>query len=151
MDTELTVRSYDDPVVLELVAEMAEDLARHYGPASYPPQDPGDWSPPVGLMVVVTVEGSAVGCGGFVRHDERTAELKRMFVRASARRRGLARRLLRRLEIEAKSIGYTRLILETGVPQVEARGLYLSEGYRQVPCWPPHDVDPTSLCFAKDL
>jgi GNAT superfamily N-acetyltransferase len=149
--TELRSHSYDDPVVLELVQEMADDLAHLYGPASYPPQDPKDWSSPLGCMAVVYSEGVAVGCGGFIRHDERSAELKRMFVRPAARRRGLARRLLRDLEGQARSLGYERVVLETGAPQVEARELYLSEGYRQVTCWPPHDVDPTSMCFAKSI
>jgi GNAT superfamily N-acetyltransferase len=102
-------------------------------------------------MVVVALDGAAVGCGGFIRHDQRSAELKRMFVRPSARRRGLARRLLGELESTARRIGYDRLVLETGVEQTEAGRLYLSEGFLQIRCWPPHDTDPTSVCFAKDI
>jgi GNAT superfamily N-acetyltransferase len=151
MATETKVRSYDDPVVLQLVQEMADDLARHYGPASYPRQDPRDWAPPSGGMLVAYDNDEAVGCAGFVRHDETTAELKRMFVRPSGRRQGMARRLLHDLESEARSLGYRRLVLETGTPQVEARHLYRSEGFRPIACWPPHDADPTSVCFAKLL
>jgi GNAT superfamily N-acetyltransferase len=145
------IHSYDDPIVLDLVQEMADDLARRYGPASYPPQDPRDWAPPTGAMFVVYSGGVAVGCGGFIRHDETTAELKRMFVRPSERGRGSARRLLHDLESEARSLGYRRLVLETGNQQVEAHHLYRSEGFRPVACWSPHDEDPTSLCFAKTL
>jgi GNAT superfamily N-acetyltransferase len=149
--TETNAHSYDDPIVLQLVQEMADDLARHYGPASYPPQDPGDWAPPVGGMFVVVTDGVAVGCAGFVRHDATTAELKRMFVRPSERRRGTARRLLHDVESEARSRGYRRMVLETGTRQVEAQHLYRSEGFSQIPCWAPYREDPTSLCFAKML
>jgi GNAT superfamily N-acetyltransferase len=151
MATETKIHSYDDPIVLELVQEMADDLARHYGPASYPPQDPRDWAPPIGGMFVVYTDGLAVGCAGFIRHDETTAELKRMFVRPSERGRGSARRLLHDLESEARSLGYRRLVLETGTRQVEAQHLYPSEGFRRVACWSPHDEDPTSVCLSKSL
>ncbi len=151
MATETKAQSYDDPIVLQLVQEMADDLAPQYGPASYPPQDPKDWAPPVGGMFVAYVEGVAVGCAGFIRHDEATAELKRMFVRPSQRRRGTARRLLHHLEFEARSRGYRRLVLETGTQQPAALQLYRSEGFRMIACWPPHDEDPTSVCFAQDL
>ena len=41
--------------------------------------------------------------------------------------------------------------LETGTRQPEAIALYESSGYARVPCFPPYDDDPLSVCFAKPL
>ena len=56
---------------------------------------------------------SAVGCGGLAFEDG-FAELKRMYVRRTARGRGIAQAILARLEQEARAKGATRLTLETG-------------------------------------
>jgi GNAT superfamily N-acetyltransferase len=61
------------------------------------------------------------------------AELKRLFVRALYRRRGLARVLLATAENRALELGYRQLILETGSKQPEAVALYQAQGYQ------PHD------------
>ncbi len=151
MDAEIRLLPYGDETVQRLVQEMADDLAVLYGPASYPPQDPSKWAPPDGVMLVVYVAGEAVGCGGLIRHDARSAELKRMFVRAGHRRRGRGRLILTALLAEAARLGYERVVLETGVPQEAARQLYLAEGFQEVRCWPPHESDPTSVCYARSL
>ncbi|HLH45760.1 MAG TPA: GNAT family N-acetyltransferase [Acidimicrobiales bacterium] len=151
MGRDIRARRYDDPEVQRLVVEMAEDLARFYGPGTYPPQDPDDWAPPRGAVVVAYDDGEAVACGGLIRHTGDSAELKRMFVRPSHRRRGLARSLLAALEAEAGRLGYERVVLETGAAQQAAQELYRTCGYSRVACWAPHDADPTSVCFAKRL
>jgi hypothetical protein len=89
--TETKAHSYDHPIVLELVQEMADDLSQHYGPASYPPQDPNAWAPPMGGMFVAYSDGLAVGCAGFIRHDDTAAEVKRMFVSPNLRSATLER------------------------------------------------------------
>jgi GNAT superfamily N-acetyltransferase len=113
---------YDDPVVLHLVQEMADDLAPYYGPGSYPPQEPRQWTAPLGAMIVAYVDGGAVGCGGFVRHDDETGELKRMYVRLAMRRKGIGRQILHDLESRANLFGYRRLIrravCRTNMPKV---------------------------------
>lgn len=143
--------SYDADVTQMLVQEMADDLAQYYGPASYPAQDPSLWAAPDGAMFVVYMTGEPIACGGLLRRDASTAELKRMFVRPSYRRTGVARKLLTALETEAERLGYVRIVLETGVAQLAAQALYLAAGYKASPCWPPHDDDPTSVCFSREL
>jgi GNAT superfamily N-acetyltransferase len=54
-----------------------------------------------------------------------------MYVVPAARRRGIARQTLRRLEVEAELLGAHELRLETGSRQPEALAMYQSEGYRE--------------------
>jgi putative acetyltransferase len=76
------------------------------------------------------VDGAAVGCGGVAFYDG-FAEVKRMFTRPTARRLGVAAAVLRRLEGEARSAGYSILRLETGLYQAEAIAFYLRAGFEQ--------------------
>jgi hypothetical protein len=43
-------------------------------------------------------------------------------------------------------------VLETGTAQLATQG-FLHDGLatRKIPCWPPHDADPTSICFGRHL
>ena len=76
------------------------------------------------------LDGVAVGCGGVAFYDG-FAEVKRMFTQPTARRQGVAAAVLRHLEGEAKSAGYSVLRLETGVYQAEAIAFYLRAGFEQ--------------------
>jgi len=43
------------------------------------------------------------------------------------------------------------LVLETGVFQEEAIGLYLGAGFTQVACWGEYATAATSVCYEKQL
>ena len=79
------------------------------------------------------------------------AEMKRMFVRAEARRAGLGRRLLDALEDAARLRDIDRISLETGIKQPEAIGLYRASGYQDCPPFGSYNDDPLSLFMTKRL
>ena len=95
-------------------------------------------------------DGRPVCCGGLrPLHDSGVAEIKRMFVSATARGRGHGRTLLAELERLAQGAGCTRVRLFTTEVLVEARALYESAGYRVVGTVP--DGDRTDLWLEKPL
>jgi drug/metabolite transporter (DMT)-like permease/GNAT superfamily N-acetyltransferase len=87
---------------------------------------------PDGSFLVVYDDDRAVACAGLRRLPDGSAEVKRMYVVPDARGRGLGRRLLERLEDEARVLGYARLRLDTGAQLTEAQELYRSAGYREI-------------------
>lgn len=91
----------------------------------------------------------ATACGGFKFYDQTTAEIKRMFTHPQARGKGIAKVLLDELEIWAKSAGFDRLILETGIRQEAAIALYRSAGYVIIENYGPYIGVSDSLCFQK--
>jgi putative acetyltransferase len=107
--------------------------------------------PELEFYVARDADGRAVATAGFLRLDGTRAELKRMYVDPPARGRGLASDLLDRLEAEARSIGCTELVLETGPAQREALALYRASGYRQIPNFGPYVGAELSLCMTKAL
>ena len=95
-------------------------------------------------------DGRAVCCGGLrPLHDSGVAEIKRMFVSATARGRGHGRTLLAELERLAAGAGCTRVRLFTTEVLVEARALYESVGYRVVGTVP--DGERTDIWLEKPL
>lgn len=110
-----------------------------------------DFAPPGGTFVVGWEDGEPVACGGVMRYDETTGEIRRMYVAPSARGRGLSRLLLAALEDEARELGYELVRLETGDRQPEAIKLYVSSGFEPIPRFGPFVDDARSVCFEKRL
>ena len=105
-----------------------------------------------GAFVIAYLDGLAVGCGAVRRLDEATAELKRMYVDPSVRSRGIGRALVEALEREARLLGVTRVVLETGTRLAPAIKLYEGMGYGRIPLFGEYLSSPdTSLCFGKSL
>lgn len=142
---------YGDDVTATLIAELQGEMTVRYGTPDSTPVDPAQFDPPDGAFVVARLGRHPVGCGGLRRHDERSAELKRIYVRPTHRRRGLASALLAELEARAHSAGYRRLVLETGAVQPEAIALYERHGYTPVAGFGHYADAELSLSFARDL
>lgn len=84
--------------------------------------------------------------------DEDTAELKRMYVDPQVRGRGIGRALLEALEREARALGVTTVVLETGTRLAPAIKMYEAAGYVCIPLFGEYLSPPeTSLCFGKSL
>ncbi len=143
---------WPDPDLQRLVAaQKAEIDARYTGTEEVADVDAAT----VKGAVLAKVDEVAVACG-ILTHPvpsfaENTAELGRMFVDPGHRRQGIAKELLRELEAIAVELKLEQLVLETGIKQPEAIGLYTSEGYRIIDNYPPYEDSPESRCFAKAL
>jgi putative acetyltransferase len=105
-----------------------------------------------GAFLLAYLDDMAVGCGAVRRLDEATAELKRMYVAPTVRGRGIGRALVEALEREARLLGVTKVVLETGTRLASAVALYQKTGYTPIPLFGEYLRSPdTSLCFGKSL
>ncbi len=141
---------FDDPVAVEVHERYLQDIIDRYGG---PPGclAPATFEGPAAGFFLAWIDGVPGGCGGFRRHDEGVAEIKRMYVEPTARGRGVARALLARLEEAARAAGYRELWLETGTRQPEAIALYESSGYTPIARYGEFKADERSRCYAKRL
>jgi GNAT superfamily N-acetyltransferase len=145
-----------DPLHLQALALLAEAAreARGLYPELFADGSPAPTNTPLGEREVYLLawrEGVAVGCGALRRLNGQRGEVRRMFVTQQARREGVGRALLARLEADALALGYRRLLLETGLQQKPAMALYRAGGWRRIPPYGNFVGDPTSVCFAKTL
>jgi ribosomal protein S18 acetylase RimI-like enzyme len=79
------------------------------------------------------------------------AEVKRLYVRPSARGRGVARQLMEEFEKVAAANGFREICLETGLRQPAAIRLYESLGYQPIAKFGEYKDEPLSVCYAKIL
>jgi putative acetyltransferase len=150
---ELRIEARDPlgPEALFLLHEAALEARRLYpdlidSAAPMPtnqPLRPGD------IYLIAFLDGNPVGCGALRKQDDGTIEVRRMYVLRQARRTGIARAILVRLEEEACHFGYETLLIETGNRQHPARSLYESYGFTRIPPFGPYVNDPVSVCYSK--
>ncbi|KIU49312.1 GNAT family N-acetyltransferase [Bradyrhizobium sp. UASWS1016] len=139
------------PEVRQLIAMSDDYLVALYPSASNHLVGVVALAAPSAVFLVARVDGEALGAIAFRPIAPDHAEMKRMFVRADARGRGLGRRLLEALEDAARSRQITRISLETGIRQPEAIALYRASGYRECPPFGSYAPDPLSLFMTKHL
>lgn len=142
---------YSDPVVRALETELQQEYIERYGDPDDTPVEPDEFTPPTGRFLVGFIGNEPVATGGFRRHDDGVAEIKRMYVSLEHRGDGHARRLLAELEAQAVDAGYRRVVLATGLRQPEAISLYDSSGYRPVEPFGHYAGADLARFFAKDL
>lgn len=100
-------------------------------------------------VVVAYHENEFVGCGALRHYSEGTVEIKRMYVLPECRGKGIASKILTELEQWALELHYKKCILETGIRQLEALGLYPKMGYKVIPNYGKYDGQKSSVCFEK--
>jgi len=105
-----------------------------------------------GVTVFVARAGAdAVGIAALVDGGDGSGEIKRMFVRGSARGRGIARALLAAIDGAALARGIRTLQLETGPEHVAAIALYQASGFGVIPNFGQYVGDKFSICMEKLL
>lgn len=99
---------------------------------------------------VARYEGQPLGCGA-LRIAGAEGEIKRMFVLPLARGLRLGRRILERIEAQAREEGVVWLRLETGIHQEAALALYRAAGYCDCGPFGDYGPDPLSVFMEKFL
>ncbi|MFN3576082.1 MAG: GNAT family N-acetyltransferase [Tabrizicola sp.] len=119
-------------------------------PELFPLPDPGAdrYRPPHGRCLVAWSDDLPVGCVALRPLDATTAEVKRLWVHASARGQGLARRLMAAVEDEARAMGLTALKLDTNSALTEAIALYRQTGWTDIA---PYTGAPADTWLGKTL
>lgn len=100
---------------------LAEEIERI--PDYYAPDGWGFW--------VAEADGEVAAMYGLegLPDDPGAVEIRRMYVAAGYRRRGIGRTLMAHAEDMARDMGYERIVLSTSALQPQAKALYEATGY----------------------
>jgi GNAT superfamily N-acetyltransferase len=88
---------------------------------------------PGGCFALASREGDFVGCGGIRRFDDRTCEMKRLYVQSSAQGHGVGRLIVQFLIDRARLLEYEAMLLDTLPAMISAQSLYRSLGFEPIP------------------
>jgi putative acetyltransferase len=141
--------------VRTLIGELDRTLAQKYSPEEQHGLSLEAIFEPHVRFFLARLDGVLVGCGGVAFFDA-FAEVKRMYVRESARGRGVAQTLLAHIEVEASTGGHRVLRLETGDRLDAAIRLYERAGFHRCAVFGDYaSMEPrsiaASLFFEKDI
>lgn len=118
--------------VAAYLRELDEIFATGFDPEQAA-QDELEFTGDRGLFLVGRSGVEVVGCGALRWLEPGVAEIKRMWVNRDWRGRGVAQRLLTRLETEAARHGRPVVRLDTNAELTAAIAMYRRSGYREVP------------------
>jgi len=113
---------------------------------------PGRYAPPEGALLLAWGEArEALGCVA-VRPLEgrRICEMKRLYVRPSARRLGIGEALVAAVIEAAEALGYGEMRLDTLPSMAAAAALYGRFGFAPIPAYYANPI-PGTLYFGRKL
>jgi DNA-binding MarR family transcriptional regulator/GNAT superfamily N-acetyltransferase len=112
-----------------------------------------DYDPSAERCWIAEKDGKAVGSVFVVRHDAETAQLRMLYVDASARGLGIGHRLVDECLRFARGVGYKRMMLWTNDILTDARKIYEKAGFTLVEEEAHHSFgkDLVGQIWARDL
>ncbi|WP_298857057.1 GNAT family N-acetyltransferase [uncultured Sulfitobacter sp.] len=136
IDAQITETFYPVPKYTALMDTIATEHAR-----------------PKGIILLATLDNQPVGCAMTHALDAHSAEIKRLYVAPHARGHGIARKLVTACMEQARTDGFTRILLDTSVTLIPARALYTAMGFSQRGPYQniPADVLPHLVFFEAAL
>ncbi len=136
MALQILTSRFKDGIASELSRRYYAEISARIG-ADFTGEDvahatAADFEAPAGVFLVAYDETKPVGCGGLRRIDDRTAEIKHLFVDPTHRGKGVGSALITALEEEARTRHAARVVLDTSSVLHEAIALYHRRGYREI-------------------
>ena len=153
MQTDLTIE-YLDPDAAEVQVLLAVSDAYYvnlYPAESNHLESSDDLKKPNVLFVGCRIDGELVASGAakIMQDNDSYAEIKRVFVVDEHRGKGLSSKVMCFLETELRGRGVSLFLLETGVRQPEALGLYRKLGYLERGSFGSYKTDLHSVFMEK--
>lgn len=152
-DKELVIRRVDpaSPDCRVLIEELDRVQSSLYPPENNYLDSIEELQKPNCHFLAAYVDDQIVGCGALKIVDENYSELKRMYVVADHRQRGIGQRLLEELESRSAQSGIWLVRLETGVSQPEALALYRRNGYKETDAFGQYSDSDLNIFMEKRI
>jgi len=145
----IKITTLNDEKAAGILEELSENLYLRFGSDGKKSFTDWEYNNSKYVFVVAELNNEVVGCGAIRPISETVGEVKRMY--AKLPRKKIGETILRCLENHAASIGYTELILETRIKNLEATSFYTKNEYKIIPNYGKYIDRPEAICFGKFL
>ena len=105
---------------------------------------PGDYAPPDGCLIMAEDNETWAGCVALRCLDDDICEMKRLYVLPDFRGRGVGKILAQAVINEARTMGYTKMRLDTIESMKAAMALYESLGFYPIGPYRYNPIDGAS-------
>jgi len=149
----IRIRAAASPEYVQIVRELFLEYRNLPGVIMKPGEAaglPGEYGRPPGALLVALDGRAGAGCVALRRLDDRTCEMKRLYVRPAYRGQGVGRNLVREIIARGRRLGYERMRLDTRPSMKSAIALYRSIGFREIPAYLSDPV-PGAIFFDLEL
>ena len=102
---------------------------------------PGAYAPPDGRLYLAWVGDELAGCIALRRHDAQSGEMKRLYLRPAFQGQGFGRLLAEHIMLDARQIGYQRLLLDTLPIMQSAQAMYAKLGFQETSAYVHNPVE----------
>jgi putative acetyltransferase len=150
---EIRIDNLKDGLVIRLLEEHRREMFQYSPPDTVHALDAAALRKPDRTIWSAWINGKLAGCGALKELDVTHGEIKSMRTARTHLRQGVAAGLLTHILAIAKRRGYSRISLETGIPEAFAPARRLYEKFGFQPCAPFADykAGPFSVCMTKTL
>ncbi|WP_337967280.1 GNAT family N-acetyltransferase [uncultured Flavobacterium sp.] len=138
-----------DEKVAAIIEELSINLYLRFGSDGNNSFTDWQYNNPKFVFVIAELEDEVIGCGAIRPINDTIGEVKRMYSKFPGKKIGQT--ILAFLEEKAKTIGYTDLILETRVKNLEAIQFYQKQEYNTIPNYGKYKDRPEAICLGKSL
>jgi len=98
--------------------------------------------PPEGIYYILQVDNKIAGMGALRKLKKNVGEVKRMYIRAEYRGRGLGKAMLQEILNKAVEFGFSTILLDTGPFMKAAQHIYRSVGFQDREEYSETEVPP---------
>ena len=136
--------------VKELIIEYTQLLNRDLSFQNLEEElkDPGKkYTPPEGELLIAIEEGKILGMVAYHKLNEKTCEMKRLYVKPDTRGKRIGDELVREIISHARDEGYSEMVLDTIKPLKPAINLYKKYGFEE--CEPYYNNPMDDVIYMK--
>ncbi|WP_435625792.1 GNAT family N-acetyltransferase [Flagellimonas sp.] len=109
------------------------------------------YGPPEGALFLIYAEDPIpIGCFALRKLEANICELKRMFLEKHHRGKGIGKQMMNEALIEASSLGYSKIRLDSIKSMKTAIALYQAFGFKEIEAY-RHNPFDDAIYFEKDL
>lgn len=105
----------------------------------------------ISTAVIIYADEKPIACGCYKKYDDKTVEIKRMYVDKNYRGKGISKMVLTELEKWAIENSFEYAILETSIHFNIAQSLYKNAGYDVIENYDQYAGLEESVCMKKKL